>query len=691
MIADAAHVESLLRDIDPEARRRAAQLLPGILGPEAVALLVRALGDEDWRVRKEAAAASTSVEPREAVLTGLFDALSDRDNVGLRNASIEALMRIGRDAVPRAVEALRTADADARKLLVEVLGSVPDLAGTVALTRAIADPDVNVRVAAAEALASSGLAGDEARRLAVAGLVTLLAAQETLERLSALNALGKLEARLPWSVCEPLTRDPMLRRHAIIAASRSGDPGAVAALASAIGDPQIAVSRDAIIALVDCLRAEASGEDLRAVARGVLDGSETARRSVRGFAANVDDRQARGAALVILGLLQVPTDVPEIVRGLSDDDVAQQAEQGLRWFGTEAVPALLVEGKRSLPPLRAATLSVLPTLIEQADETTLLALREALDAPSAEVRIAALQAIAHAGCGADLAVLAEHATSPDPRVAAAASLGLTSLARRHVALARRLAEGVPPDAPNAVVGCLLRGATAHAPGPLEGTSEALDLVFLRGALDHDDTFVRRAAVDALASIGGPHAAVVTARALADEERDVVLTAVRALGHMGQTDHLLGLLSGVKDAVVISATLRALCEASPADAFLVAGPLLTSEDPLLASSAALAIGQLRGARRDEGLFVALEHADADVVKSALVELARDMSERSRARIGLCLDHPAYEVRRFAAELLGSEDDPVAAALMRARLDRETDPVVREALHLALAPRAAKEDP
>ena len=125
MIADAAHVESLLRDIDPEARRRAAQLLPGILGPEAVALLVRALGDEDWRVRKEAAAASTSVEPREAVLTGLFDALSDRDNVGLRNASIEALMRIGRDAVPRAVEALRTADADARKLLVEVLGASP--------------------------------------------------------------------------------------------------------------------------------------------------------------------------------------------------------------------------------------------------------------------------------------------------------------------------------------------------------------------------------------------------------------------------------------------------------------------------------------------------------------------------------------------------------------------------------------
>src|SRR6202034_3264088 len=95
------------------------------------------------------------------------------------------------------------------------------------------------------------------------------------------------------------------------------------------------------------------------------------------------------------------------------------------------------------------------------------------------------------------------------------------------------------------------------------------------------------------------------------------------------------------------------------------------------------GQLRGAHRDDGLFAALEHPHSDVVKSALVELSRDMSPRTLARVGLCLDHPSYEVRRFGAELLGSQDDPIAHALVRARLDRETDPVVRDALTQALA--------
>ena len=66
----------------------------------------------------------------------------------------------------------------------------------------------------------------------------------------------------------------------------------------------------------------------------------------------------------------------------------------------------------------------------------------------------------------------------------------------------------------------------------------------------------------------------------------------------------------------------------------------------------------------------------------------MSPRTLARVGACLDCASYEIRRFAAELLGAADDPAADVLIRARLDRETDPVVREALSLALAPRGGR---
>jgi HEAT repeat protein len=57
-------ITALLDDADPESRRRGAQLVGHVAGAPAVQLLVRALGDTDWRVRKEAAAMAPGVEPR---------------------------------------------------------------------------------------------------------------------------------------------------------------------------------------------------------------------------------------------------------------------------------------------------------------------------------------------------------------------------------------------------------------------------------------------------------------------------------------------------------------------------------------------------------------------------------------------------------------------------------------------------
>ena len=675
-------VAELLADNDPEARRHGAQRLSELKGLEAIALLARALGDTDWRVRKEAAAVAPSVVPRQAVIEQLALALNDRDNVGLRNAAVEALVLIGSDAVPIAVEALARLDADGRKLAVEVLGGVPHLVGTQALARALSDDDVNVRAAAAEALGSASLAGAEAQRLAVTALTAALADDEPLRRLAALGSLTRLEAKLPWDVFEPLTTDPLLRRYAIATAGRTHEASAIAALARATGDPAAAIARDALVALVACLVAHLGTEEL---ARRELLASAVAQQRIRRFASAIDDPLVRGAALAVLGLLRVRSDMPALVRGLSDDDVSEYAEMGLRWFGQDAVAPLLDEGKRSSPPLRAATLSLIPFLTERADLTTSETLREALKSDAPEVQAAALQAIAVTGNAADLEFLALHATSSDARVAATACAAITTLASRHVLEGRAMAERIRADSPLAVVGCLLRGVSAKSAGI------AGDIEFLRGALDHDDVRVRRAAVDALSAIGGPLAAQVVARARADEERDVVLAAVRALGRMGQAEPLILLLEGVHDTAVVAGALRALGEASPGRAFDAAWGLLRSDDPMLAASAVETIGRRTGSRRDEGLQVALDHRDPGVVKSALVELSRHISPKILARIGQCLDSPSYEVRRFAAELLADADDAATHTLIRSRLDRETDPVVRDALTLALVAHAVKEAP
>ena len=100
----------------------------------------------------------------------------------------------------------------------------------------------------------------------------------------------------------------------------------------------------------------------------------------------------------------------------------------------------------------------------------------------------------------------------------------------------------------------------------------------------------------------------------------------------------------------------------------------------------AIGALREGARDDALFTALDHADAEVVKVALSELARAWGDRVVARVAMCLDHPARDVRKLAADLLGEEGSPGAHAILRARLEGERDPAFRAALNAALAARS-----
>jgi HEAT repeat protein len=65
-------------------------------------------------------------------------------------------------------------------------------------------------------------------------------------------------------------------------------------------------------------------------------------------------------------------------------------------------------------------------------------------------------------------------------------------------------------------------------------------------------------------------------------------------------------------------------------------------------------------------------------------------RGLARLGLCLDHPSWDVRRMAAELLGNSQASGSQALLQARYEREKDPLVRDAIAAAVSLRPARSD-
>jgi HEAT repeat protein len=676
-----------LRSSDPELRRIAVQRIVSLTENDSVTLLLVALGDSDWRVRKEAATVAPSISARAALIIALVRALHEKVNVGLRNAAVEALVGIGIDAVAPAAKALESLDADERKLAVEILGGIADEHAIEALARAVNDLDLNVRVAVAEALGGAKGAGPESERLAALALTRALSESNSLMKLAVLEALVRLDADVPWATFAPFMNDPLLRRPAIAAAGRSGEAAALQALANASGDPSDGVAKDAVVALADRLFAETLPMPGLEAIRDTIRASHRAVQRIRAMAAAPDSR-VRGAALVTLGLLRDPVDVEAMVRALEDGGLAPRAEFALRLYGSSVVEPALRASMSSPPQVRAATLSLIPVLAERPEPSALAVLRDALKDPRPEIVAAAVTSLGASGSAEDLRAIVPCAGNLDARVAGTARSSLKALALRNPEEAIEIARGIDAHGPKAAVGCVLIGAVAESAQSVELGRVAghfRDVAFLRAALDHGDPAVRHAAVDALSSIHDAKAGEVASFALADEEEEVVLAAVRALGRMRHSAPLKTLIETTKHPGIVATTLLALREASPADAFEAARPLLARSDPVLASAAVEAIGQLDEPRRWEGLRLALEHPDAEVVRGALVELARGRGVEDPVRLGECLNHDLAMVRRLSAEILGNIGGAESSTFLRGRLEREADGEVREAIAQALSVR------
>ena len=680
MTQHASSVRIRLADPEPEVRRLATLELPTLPAPESCELLVVALGDQDWRVRKEAASVAAKIEPRTAVVFAVARALGERDDIGLRNAAVEALVGIGPDAVPGAIDALGRLDPDGRKLAVEVLAGAPTLAGIRALSRAVKDPDVNVVVSVAEALGRAHLAGDEARELATQTLTELLLLTEIAPRLAALESLRSLDADVPWSRLEPLFGDALLRRNAIVAAGGSRTPRAIVSLAEAIADTNPTLARDAVLALGRSLEAAWGEEDVLDVAAKTLRASNAARARLRMLAKEASDPLARGAAILALGLVRDPDDVTVIADALADDAVADRAEAALHLFGQDAVEPMLALGRTAAPSIRGATISMLPQLAPKESEP-LAAVREALADTSSEVVAPALKSLAIVGTPEDLEAVARHVASTDPKIAGAAQTALHAIALRHASDARSLLAGADPRGDRALAAAIVLDALARA-----GAKTDDDAAFLASALTHREAQVRRAAIDALASIGGDAAAQAVSFSLADEESVVALAAIRALGRLGRAEQLASLAATTRDPIRLGTVLRALRDADPERAFAAARPLLRAQEPSIAAAAVDVVGTIQLDGRIEALMGAADHADHEVVKLALARLASTEDERALVALVRAIDHTAEAVRKYAAELLGTHARQEGVeGILRARLDRERSADVRAAIMAALATR------
>ena len=140
--------ESVIRDFensDEEVRRLAVERTGVLALGESLPLLIGALGDPDWRVRKAAVERLAACPDTARLAEALIVALADGENPGRRNAAVEALIHCGPRVVPHLIEAATGTDADVRKLVADALAGIGDPRATASLMGLLDDPDPEIR------------------------------------------------------------------------------------------------------------------------------------------------------------------------------------------------------------------------------------------------------------------------------------------------------------------------------------------------------------------------------------------------------------------------------------------------------------------------------------------------------------------------------------------------------------------
>jgi HEAT repeat protein len=692
---DVAAARAMYASADEEARRDA------ILGLEptppdlsaALEFLIDAMGDPSWRVRKAAAQRTTDLAERPAVARAVVAALAEPDNVGRRNALIETLLGIGGAAVGPLTEAL-AARPEHRKVLVDTLGLLADPGGAAAVEPLLDDPDPNVRVAAAEALGQIG--GARAQE----ALRGVLARDERLLVLAALDGLNRLGARIAVADLAPLVDVTVLRAPALAALGRSGDPAAAPLLLRSLEAPARSVAEAAMRGLVDLWQRldDAARAQLAPslaltppadsqVVQALLEGTPPVRR----------------AAALLLGISGNIDAVRPLALTLADPQVRDVAEEAITRLGPAAAEALLDLAPDFEPRVRGATYGVLARLFSRTDPRRIESLLEAAladDDPDAAA--AAADALGELGGGAPksalVALMRAIERDDDAAPAAVEALGRIGRARYDevkVLIADRGLEG--RDGPAL---CRVLGMCGRAD----------DLPSLRVALGAESAAVRRAAAEALAALDVPAQAAVREALdealvwrLADEVPEVRAAAARALGAHRRAEALEALERAAADVelAVATAATRAIGELARAASSnearqraLAVLRRLVDGGEVVAVPALEALGPVGDPADDERLARALHHGEVEIVKAAARALGTRRGALSArvARLALeeALEDPRWDVRRQAALALG-QHGPDAHPRLYARRGVETDALVLEAIDEALESAIALPSP
>lgn len=533
-------LSALLGVPDEEQRRLAVLELHRFSPANSRSLLLMALGDSSWRVRKEATVVLLAGTCDRELVGMLVTALGADSNAGLRNAAVETLVALGAPALPVLVESLRDADGDTRKFIVDIFGTIDNADSRAALEMLLADPDLNVATAAAESLGR--LAAPES----LPALVRALECPSLWFRYAVLEAIAAIGKPVAAPVVSSLAGDRLLRGAVFDCLGAIGDFQAVPLLLEGLDEatPRLMMSAAQSLVRVRELLGDAERDDLDRKLKNTAGTPLPLRLGIR-----VDGGDGGEALVKLLGIIGDPCTAGSLVRACRDPRLRPHCAEALKKMADDVGPELARQYAQGEPEGRAGILWLCG---EVAFAGSVDLLHRGSSDRSETVRAAAMSAASGCDDAALLPVLASGCVDPSPEVREEAFLSLLRLAERFPDRAGTVAEelaGSPEVCLRRVAArlCSLSGTgdgverllrdedplvRSAAVSGLKRRAPATALGHLTLLLTDEDAGVRTVAAGVLGEIGGESAFEPLLAALGDEESDVVCAALHSLAEQG---------------------------------------------------------------------------------------------------------------------------------------------------------------
>lgn len=650
---------------DEETRRGALQSLRCGSLRETRELLFSAMGDESWRVRKEAVDVFVAADPDESDIESLLELLRNKDNAGLRNSAAEAVAKLGpRTAAP--LNRLRgDRDENVRKFIIDVMGLIGSPEFVPALLSSLHDSDVNVAAAAAEHL---GNIGDTS---AVPNLIRAVVDNDSvLFRFSALAALGKLNSPVPVpDEIIKLADQEILRKGVYECLGSIGNESAVPILLQGLLSRQRSSRSAAVTAWYRIFsRSSATVRQELEDALRRMPAAEVVPMLVELF--DVRNASLAEAVTVLLGIVGDMRGAETLLAAFASERLSGIALSSLKRLGARAMNALLALYHQVSETARCAICTVVGELAHRSGANVI---REALHDPSALVRKAAVLAAGRLGltdCIPDIVTLLND-SDPGVRSVIIACFQTLALIDRPAiqTVAHQLAESDQAEQRREAV--ILHAAL--------GAGEPLTLL-----VKDADAGVRQAAVSSIGKLRLATAAGILLIALVDEDPDVRIAAVDALGEVGGADvvgHLKYALND-EDIWVQCAVLRSIAQIDRAEVFPSIRLLFPQADGLLMITCLELLDAIGSREAMDLVETALESHDREIVVLALSILARQGGEWVMTHADRLMAHPNEEARTGWARVLAGLPADQARRLLLQAVPREQSDQVRTYLQTLL---------